>query len=155
MIIVTGGAGFIGSNIVKQLNDAGRTDILVADDLTQSDKYKNLMGLKFADYLDGEEFRRQVREGRLPYDNIETVFHQGACSDTMEYNGKYMMDVNFEYSKDLLRYAWQEKAAFIYASSASTYGSGKSGFTECPECEEALNVYAYSSFCLTAMCVAF
>ena len=131
MIIVTGGAGFIGSNIVKGLNDQGRDDILVVDNLTNMVKFKNIQGLKVMDYCDKLDF-------------IEDVFHEGACSDTMEYNGKYMMENNFQYTKTLMHFAMDRKIQFLYASSASTYGSGQKGFREEPACEEALNVYAFS-----------
>lgn len=144
MIIVTGGAGFIGSNIVKALNERGRTDILIVDDLTDMIKFKNIQALKAQDYLDKETFLAQLTAGRFDQQKIDVIFHEGACSDTMEYNGKYMMGNNFEYTKTLMHFALQHKIQFLYASSASTYGSGKHGFTEQPACEEALNVYAFS-----------
>ena len=144
MIIVTGGAGFIGSNIIKGLNDRGRSDILVVDNLTNMVKFKNIQGLDVWDYMDKNAFREALREGCFDHDRIEVIFHEGACSDTMEYNGKYMMENNYEYTKDLFHFATDRKIQFIYASSASTYGSGAHGFTEKPECEEALNVYAFS-----------
>ena len=99
MIIVTGGAGFIGSNIVKGLNDLGREDILVVDNLTNMVKFKNIQGLKVMDYLDKVDFIQRVRAGKFDHEPIEVIFHEGACSDTMEYNGKYMMENNFEYTK--------------------------------------------------------
>ena len=125
MIIVTGGAGFIGSNIVHELNIRGRTDILIVDNLTGDDKYKNLMGLHFIDYQHMD-------------------FHEGACSDTMEYNVNFMMKNNYEYSKALLNFCVNRQVPFIYASSASVYGDGKKGFRETEECEHALNPYAFS-----------
>ena len=144
MIIVTGGAGFIGSNIVKGLNERGRDDILVVDNLTNMVKFKNIQGLKVMDYMDKIDFGEAVLDGAFDHEKIDVIFHEGACSDTMEYNGKYMMENNFEYTKNLFQFAADRKIQFMYASSASTYGSGKHGFTEKPECEEALNVYAFS-----------
>lgn len=144
MIIVTGGAGFIGSNIVKGLNDRGRDDILIVDDLTEMVKFKNIQGLRALDYMDKNDFAAALASGKFDNEKIEVIFHEGACSDTMEYNGKYMMENNFEYTKNLMHFALKKKIQLIYASSASTYGSGKHGFSEKPECEEALNVYAFS-----------
>lgn len=144
MIIVTGGAGFIGSNIVKGLNDRGRDDILIVDDLTEMVKFKNIRGLKALDYMDKDDFAAALSAGKFDHEKIEVVFHEGACSDTMEYNGKYMMENNFEYTKNLMHFALKKKIQLIYASSASVYGSGKAGFGEKPECEETLNVYAFS-----------
>ena len=144
MIIVTGGAGFIGSNIVKGLNELGRTDILIVDNLTNMVKFKNIQGLQAMDYLDKNDFLQRLQDGKFDREKIEVIFHEGACSDTMEYNGKYMMANNFEYTKTLFHFATARKIQFMYASSASTYGSGAHGFTETPSCEEALNVYAFS-----------
>ena len=106
MIIVTGGAGFIGSNIVKGLNELGREDILVVDNLTNMVKFKNIQGLKVMDYLDKVDFIQRVRAGKFDHEPIEVIFHEGACSDTMEYNGKYMMENNFEYTKTLMHLPW-------------------------------------------------
>ena len=144
MIIVTGGAGFIGSNIVKGLNERGRDDILIVDNLTNMVKFKNIQGLKALDYMDKIDFAEALKAGKFNHEKIDVIFHEGACSDTMEYNGKYMMQNNFEYTKNLMHFAADRKIQMIYASSASTYGSGAHGFTEKPECEEALNVYAFS-----------
>ena len=144
MIIVTGGAGFIGSNIVKGLNDKGRDDILIVDNLTNMVKFKNIQGLKALDYMDKNEFFQAVTTGKFDKTPIDIIFHEGACSDTMEYNGKYMMENNFVYTKTLMHFAMEHRIQFLYASSASTYGSGAHGFREHPECEEALNVYAFS-----------
>ena len=144
MIIVTGGAGFIGSNIVKGLNERGRDDILVVDNLTNMVKFKNIQGLKALDYMDKIDFAEALKAGKFNHEKIDVIFHEGACSDTMEYNGKYMMENNFEYTKTLMHFALKKKIQLIYASSASTYGSGKHGFSEKPACEEALNVYAFS-----------
>lgn len=144
MIIVTGGAGFIGSNIVKGLNDRGRDDILVVDNLTNMVKFKNIQGLKVMDYMDKMDFSEALKAGKFAHENVDVIFHEGACSDTMEYNGKYMMQNNFEYTKNLMHFAVDRKIQMVYASSASTYGSGTNGFREEPACEEALNVYAFS-----------
>ena len=133
MIIVTGGAGFIGSNIVKGLNERGRDDILVVDNLTNMVKFKNIQGLKVMDYMDKLAFGTAVRDGKFAHEKIDVIFHEGACSDTMEYNGKYMMENNFEYTKNLFHFAADRRIQFMYASSASTYGSGKHGFAEQPE----------------------
>ena len=146
MIIVTGGAGFIGSNLIKGLNETGRKDILVVDDLAQQDKFKNLVGLDFMDYLDKDEFLAQVLDGQWEETVLEAIFHQGACSDTMEHNGKYMMDINYEYSKTLLHLCLRRNVPFLYASSASVYGSGEQGFREDPVCEAPLNVYGFSKW---------
>ena len=144
MIIVTGGAGFIGSNIVKKLNERGRNDILIVDDLTDGSKIRNLQMLDYYDYIDCLDFDEAVAENTFDAGSIEVIFHEGACSDTMEYDGRYIMKNNFEGSKNLFHYAQERRIPFIYASSASTYGGGKNGFREEPACEEALNPYAYS-----------
>jgi ADP-L-glycero-D-manno-heptose 6-epimerase len=141
MIVVTGGAGMIGSNIVAALNAEGRDDIVVVDDLTDGHKIANLADLAIADYLDKDEFLPAIEAGRLV--SIEAVFHQGACSTTTEWNGKFMMDVNFSYSKRLLHACLGARIPFLYASSASVYGGG-SQFREEPQFERPLNVYAWS-----------
>ena len=142
MIVVTGGAGFIGSNIVKALNRKGITDILVVDNLSNAEKVANLSKLVIRDYMDKHEFLEFVKSGNA-FDRINTVFHQGACSDTMATDGKYVLHNNFTYSKSLLHFCQKHKAQFIYASSASVYGSG-SEFAENRENESALNAYAWS-----------
>lgn len=144
MIIVTGGAGFIGSNIVKELNHRGRTDILIVDDLKDGQNYKNLRGLQFIDYQYKDDFLQSIENDDFDGTDIDAVFHEGACSDTMEYDVNFMMRVNYEYSKSLLHFCLQHRIPFLYASSASTYGSGKNGFREGDECEDALNPYAFS-----------
>ncbi len=146
MIIVTGGAGFIGSNIVKALNDKGEENILVVDDLRDGIKFKNLVDCKIADYLDKNDFLNRVKSNfKLGNNKIKAIFHQGACSDTTEWNGQYMLENNYEYSKVLLHYCLQYEISFIYASSAAVYGNG-SEFKEELQFEKPLNVYGYSKF---------
>ena len=145
MIIVTGGAGFIGSNIVKELNNRGRTDILVVDNLKNGVKFKNITDCEIQDYLDKDEFIARIRAGEQFTDKIDAIFHEGACSSTTEWDGKFMMENNYEYSKSLLHYCLDNKIAYLYASSASVYGGG-SVFKESRENEEPLNVYGYSKF---------
>ncbi|ULJ61913.1 ADP-glyceromanno-heptose 6-epimerase [Wielerella bovis] len=144
-IIVTGAAGFIGSNIVKGLNERGITDIIAVDNLTRGDKFRNLADCDIAHYLDKHEFIRQIREHQFPYDDIRAVFHQGACSDTMNHDGKYMMENNYQYTLDLLDWCQDERTPFLYASSAAVYGKGET-FREERELEQPLNVYGYSKF---------
>ncbi len=144
MIIVTGGAGFIGSNIVKGLNERGIDDILVVDDLEDGTKFRNLADLEIADYLDKEGFRERIRSNQ-GWDEVRAVFHEGACSTTTEWNGRFMMDNNYEFSKELLHWCLERSVPFIYASSASVYGMGPK-FIEAREHERPLNVYAYSKF---------
>jgi ADP-L-glycero-D-manno-heptose 6-epimerase len=141
VILVTGGAGMIGSNIVHGLNERGRDDILVVDDLTDGTKFRNIADARIADYEDLEDFLARVeRDDDL---GLEVVFHQGACSTTTEWDGRFMMRVNYAYSKRLLHYCARRKIPLIYASSASVYGSG-STFREEPAFERPLNVYGYS-----------
>lgn len=144
MIIVTGGAGFIGSNIVKELNRRGRTDILIVDDLADGLNYKNLLGLQFLDYVHKDDFMENTLCSGWGDDDVEVVFHEGACSSTMVYDVNFMMKNNYEYSKAVLHYCLENRIPFLYASSASTYGSGRRGFREGDECEDALNPYACS-----------
>jgi ADP-L-glycero-D-manno-heptose-6-epimerase len=142
--IVTGAAGFIGANIVKALNDRGITDVIAVDNLKKADKFKNLVDCEIADYLDKEEFLQMVIDGAFEGD-VAAVFHEGACSDTMETDGRYMMENNFRYSTTLLDFCQQNDAQFLYASSASVYGAGRI-FQESREHEGPLNVYGYSKF---------
>ena len=142
--VVTGAAGFIGANIVKALNDRGITDILAVDNLKNADKFLNLTDCEIADYLDKEDFIEHVLNGSLDGD-ITAVFHEGACSDTMETDGRYMMQNNYRYSIALLHHCQNEEVPFLYASSASVYGGG-SIFKESREHENPLNVYGYSKF---------
>ena len=143
MIIVTGGAGMIGSNIVKALNEQGRNDILVVDNLKDGTKFANLVDLDIADYMDKEDFLAQIMAGD-EFGPIDAVFHQGACSSTTEWDGKYMMLNNYEYAKELLHYCLEREIPFLYASSAATYGGRNRDFIEEREYEGALNVYGYS-----------
>lgn len=143
MIIVTGGAGMIGSNLVKALNDRGHTDILVVDNLKDGTKFVNLVDLQIADYMDKEDFLAQIMAGD-EFGPIEAVFHQGACSATTEWDGKYMMLNNYEYSKEVLHFCLEREIPFLYASSAATYGGRDHDFIEEPAYEGALNVYGYS-----------
>jgi ADP-L-glycero-D-manno-heptose 6-epimerase len=142
MIIVTGGAGFVGSNLIKALNDRGEGDILVVDDLKDGRKYRNLAGRRIADYMDRDEFRLRVAK-RDAFGKVAAVFHQGACTDTTEWNGKYMLDTNFAYSKEVFAWCQAARVPLVYASSAAVYG--KSGdFREFGAGESPLNVYGWS-----------
>ena len=142
MIIVTGGAGMIGSNIIKALNEKGISDILVVDNLKNGRKFQNLVDLDIADYMDRDDFLAQVMAGD-DFGPIEAVFHEGACSATTEWDGKYIMLNNYEYSKELLHYCLEREIPFLYASSAATYGDTDT-FVEEKQYEGALNVYGYS-----------
>ncbi len=142
MIIVTGGAGFIGSNLVRGLNAATSEDVLVVDDLSDGHKFVNLADLDVADYMDRDEFLRMLESGGCRR-RVSAVFHQGACSTTTEWDGRYMMENNFRYSKVLLHDCLKHNTPFIYASSAAVYGAGPV-FREQPENERPLNVYGYS-----------
>lgn len=144
MIIVTGGAGFIGSNIVQGLNARGITDILVVDDLTDGRKCLNLSDAHIRDYLDKDDFLQRVQSGQS-FGPVKAVFHQGACSATTEWDGKFVMRVNYEYTKALLRWTTAQRVPFYYASSASVYGSG-TVFKEDRGNEHPLNAYAFSKF---------
>jgi ADP-L-glycero-D-manno-heptose 6-epimerase len=145
MIVVTGGAGFVGSNIVKGLNARGERDVLVVDDLKDGTKFRNLADCDIADYADKDQWLADLEAGRKPRRAPTAVFHQGACSNTMEWDGRYMMDNNYRYSKVLLHYCLAERIPFFYASSASVYGAGP-GFSEEPAHERPINVYGYSKF---------
>ena len=129
----------------KDWNARGISDIVAVDNLSNGQKFKNLADCDIAHYLDKHEFIRQVREHIFPFDDIEAVFHEGACSDTMNHDGKYMMDNNYQYTLDLLDWCQDERIPFLYASSAAVYGKGET-FREERELEEPLNVYGYSKF---------
>jgi ADP-L-glycero-D-manno-heptose 6-epimerase len=144
-IVVTGAAGFIGSNIIKGLNARGMDNIIAVDDLQQGDKFKNLADLKIADYLDRDTFYEEFASGH--YGLVEAIFHEGACSDTMETNGKYMMSNNYTLTWHLFQACQKRGARLLYASSAATYG-GSDTFREDPAFERPLNVYGYSKLLL-------
>lgn len=146
MIIVTGGAGFIGSNIIKDLNERGEKDILVVDNLKDGTKSRNLSDLDIADYMSREEFLQRIESGENfgGISGLRAVLHQGACSATTEWDGQYMMDNNYRYSVSLLEYCQSRDVQFIYASSAATYGGRTDNFVESREFESPLNVYGYS-----------
>jgi len=144
LIVVTGAAGFIGSNLVRALNARGETNILAVDNLSRADKFHNLADCDIADYLDKEHFRAALDAGSFDGE-IAAILHQGACSDTMQADGRYMMENNFRYSSDLLAYCQSESVPLIYASSAAVYGAGPV-FKEGRPNEKPLNVYGYSKF---------
>jgi ADP-L-glycero-D-manno-heptose 6-epimerase len=140
--IVTGAAGFIGSKLVEGLNRRGVTEVIAVDNLAHADKFRNLAGCEIADYLDQQEFLSRLADFE---GSVEAVFHQGACSDTMETDGRYMLDNNYAYSRRLLEWCQEEEVPLLYASSASVYGAGP-GFREDRRFEKPLNVYGYSKF---------
>lgn len=143
-IVVTGAAGLIGSNIVRALNLRGETGILAVDNLSRADKFRNLVDCDIADYIDKEDFRTALDAGAFDGE-IAAILHQGACSDTMQTDGRYVMENNYRYSADLLAYCQAESVPLIYASSAAVYGAGPV-FKEGRENERPLNVYGYSKF---------
>jgi ADP-L-glycero-D-manno-heptose 6-epimerase len=143
MIIVTGGAGFIGSAIVWRLNELGYDDILIVDRADETDKWKNLAPLKFSDYIDADDFLDDVGLHK----NTDTIFHMGACSSTTETDADYMIRNNFQYTKDLADFAAANDIRFIYASSAATYGDGSAGMndgTDNLDKLRPLNIYGFS-----------
>jgi ADP-L-glycero-D-manno-heptose 6-epimerase len=143
MIIVTGGAGFIGSNLVQALVDRGHDKIVVVDDLEDGHKFVNISDLPIADYLDKDDFLKRLETNASFGKELESVFHQGACSSTTEWDGRYMMKNNYSYSQSLLHHCLANSTPFIYASSAAVYGGAKE-FVEDPLFENPLNVYGYS-----------
>jgi ADP-L-glycero-D-manno-heptose 6-epimerase len=142
--VVTGACGFIGANLVKALNERGISDIIAVDNLTHADKFLNLADCEIADYLDKHEFLGLIENGQLD-GGVDAILHQGACSDTMETDGRYMMANNYRFSLALLDFCAEQETPFLYASSASVYGGG-GVFREEREFESPLNVYGYSKF---------
>ncbi len=143
-IVVTGAAGFVGANIVKALSDRGDYEIIAVDDLKQGDKFVNLVDCDIADYFHHEDFMQELEGGA--FDGvIGAILHQGACSDTTETDGRYMMHNNYRYTRQLFDYCMEEEIQFIYASSAAVYGAG-AVFREEPACESPLNIYGYSKY---------
>ena len=140
-VVVTGAAGMIGSNIVHGLNAIGIDDVIAVDDLTDGPKYRNLLNARISDYFDRSDFYARFARGE--FGQVDAVLHQGACSDTMEHNGRFMLDTNYRCSKDLLDACQQQGTRLLYASSAATYG-GSASFREEPQFEQPLNVYGYS-----------
>lgn len=148
MIIVTGGAGFIGSALVWKLNQIGRKDIIIVDSLKSSEKWKNLVKLQYLEYIDKYEFRERIVNNNINV-KAEALFHMGACSSTTEKDADYLMENNFKYSRDLLVWALEHNCKFIYASSAATYGDGSNGYSDSEKLEYLeklvpLNMYGYS-----------
>ncbi len=150
-VLVTGAAGFIGANIVKALNERGITDIIAVDNLTNAAKFHNLVDCQISDYFDKRDFLPRLHAGEFDGE-IDAILHQGACSDTMEHDGHYMMENNYRYSIDLLNWAQDQDVPMLYASSAATYG-GSTEFREEPGCEAPLNVTVTPNCCLTRLCV--
>lgn len=142
--VVTGAAGFIGSQIVAGLNARGVNEIIAVDNLETADKFRNLVAGEIADYLDKREFLERLLAGQFD-EAVDAVLHQGACSDTMQTDGRYVMDNNYRYSRVLLDWCQDEAVPYLYASSAAVYGAGPE-FREARECEAPLNVYGYSKF---------
>ena len=142
MMVVTGGAGFIGSNLVRALMDRGQ-DVIVVDDLKDGHKFVNIADLQSADYLDKHDFLERLQGDSGFARSLDAIFHQGACSATTEWDGRYMMENNYGYSKVLLHHCLDRKTPFLYASSAAVYGGSKQ-FVEDPVFEHPLNVYGYS-----------
>ena len=144
MIIITGAAGFIGSNLIRGLNQLGITDIIAVDDLSDGKKYRNLAVTQYYDYWDFKDFLVAIERRTFPHE-IHAIFHQGACSDTTEWNGQYMMNNNYLYSKILFHFCLDKKIPFIYASSAAVYGA-KDNFDDQDWDQLPLNVYGYSKW---------
>lgn len=145
MYIITGGAGFIGSNLVHELNAHGISEILIVDNFSNPKKLFNLHGARFVDYMDKQEFRKAIRARALLIPNLKAIFHQGACTNTLIDDGAYMMDNNFTCSKEILEYATKQGSPLVYASTAAVYGlSGPGHFTPSLENERPLNVYGFS-----------
>ena len=145
MIIVTGGAGFIGSNLVHGLNESGYGEIIIVDDLTEGHKFRNFANARILDYLDIDTFEQSITKNHEFPESIKVVFHQGACTTTTEWDGRYMMQNNYEYSKKILHYCSNRNIPLVYASSGSVYGTGKC-FSEDIENEKPVNIYGYSKY---------
>ena len=143
-IIVTGGAGMIGSNIIEGLNKSGHNDIIVVDHLKNGEKFRNISDLDISDYYDKKDFISLIKD-RNDFGQIDALYHEGACSNTLEWDGQYMMENNYEYSKVLLHYCLDKKIPFFYASSAATYGDS-TVYKENPENENPINIYGYSKY---------
>ncbi len=143
MHIVTGGAGFIGSNLARALIERGCDDVVIVDELTDGHKFANIADLAIADYLDKDELLRRLDSDKDFAKNVRAILHQGACSATTEWDGRYMMENNYHYSQVLLHHCLARKTPYIYASSAAVYG-GSTEFVEDPRFESPLNVYGYS-----------
>ena len=143
-IVVTGAAGFIGANVIRALNERGVDNIIAVDNLSRADKFRNLVDCDVADYFHKDDFRNALSAGAFDGE-VAAILHQGACSDTMASDGRYVMDNNFRYSLDMLSYCQSESVPLIYASSAAVYGA-RDEFREDRSVEEPLNVYGYSKF---------
>jgi ADP-L-glycero-D-manno-heptose 6-epimerase len=143
-IVVTGAAGLVGSNIVKALNGRGIRNIIAVDNLTRADKFRNLVGCDIVDYLDKHDFIERIQAGHFDGE-IDAIFHQGACSDPMETDGRYIMENNYRYSTILLDWCLDQDVHFLYASSAATYGAGSVSKEE-RQHEKPLDVHGYSRF---------
>ncbi|MEW8437559.1 MAG: ADP-glyceromanno-heptose 6-epimerase [Candidatus Thiodiazotropha taylori] len=146
MIIVTGGAGFIGSSIIRALNERGRSDIIVVDNLKNIQKSNNLKNCNIYSYVDKDCFFEWIHHRKSLQKSIEVVFHEGACSDTTNNNIRHMIYNNFQYSKCILEFCLNNSIQLVYASSASVYGTGRQGFREDNISETPLNIYAYSKY---------
>jgi ADP-L-glycero-D-manno-heptose 6-epimerase len=142
MIVVTGGAGFIGSNVVGALNSRGHDDVVVVDDMTDGRKFANLVGRDVADYFDKDDFLGRLKARSLG--KIDAIFHQGACAVTTEWNGRYVLETNYRYSVDLLDFCLENAVPLIYASSAAVYGASTRFNENDASVERPLNVYGYS-----------
>jgi len=146
MIVITGGAGFIGSAVVWKLNTQGFDDIVIVDDLGISEKWKNMVNRRFVDYLDRDDFLEMVLDDAVPFD-VEAIVHMGACSSTTERDAGYLMENNYHYTARLAQWAVERNIHFIYASSAATYGDGSGGFSDDKNVSAVLrpiNMYGYS-----------
>jgi ADP-L-glycero-D-manno-heptose 6-epimerase len=146
MIIVTGAAGFIGSNLIRKLNAEGQNNIIAVDDLKDGWKIHNLTGSKIKDFYQKDEFLSIIEKNGTLFKEASVVYHLGACSSTTEWDGEYLHYNNYRYSQKLFDFSNKNKIKFIYASSASVYGLGHHGFLEIPECEKPINAYAYSKW---------